>query len=109
MALSIDAIQLFGHALRDMARKMIMPNTEKILCDAGKFSTQDISVQDIFLGDVWQDGELFNGALRTVSLFNKQNIHSILYLFRPVHQHKTQVLWVWQKDRGMRWPEQTPL
>ncbi|KAI6194048.1 Glr-4 [Aphelenchoides besseyi] len=49
LAVAIDAVKLFGEALKTMTRRPLLPETSSVLCDAG---------------DVWQDGELFNTALR---------------------------------------------
>ncbi|CAD5211400.1 unnamed protein product [Bursaphelenchus okinawaensis] len=49
LALAIDAIYLFGQALKELARRPLLPVPASILCDAG---------------DLWADGEILNEALK---------------------------------------------
>ncbi|KAI1711990.1 receptor family ligand binding region domain-containing protein [Ditylenchus destructor] len=55
LALTMDSVFMTGEALSSMHRRMLAPETQALLCDAG---------------DRWQDGELLNGILKKTRLKN---------------------------------------
>ncbi|CAD5215751.1 unnamed protein product [Bursaphelenchus xylophilus] len=56
LALSLDSVYLFGQALKDLARRPLLPMPTAILCDAD---------------DLWADGEILNEAIKKTSVSGK--------------------------------------
>lgn len=61
MALSIDAVRLFGEALKVMATRPLLPQPAALLCDAN---------------DLWSDGIMFNEELKRVSILKQLQVCS---------------------------------